>query len=147
MKRDQYPTFLDWWFANEEEYRALSDAQDGDPVPLTQLIEAKGHLATIEARLFVVDRIEGIKQKVGSKRTVTQQAKEVAILGMIRNIQKEFSCGEHTARGVFLDRHTDICGNEDTLRTYIRRAKLTLKQAVGREPPPVFQKGPHSEPE
>lgn len=145
MKRGQYPTFIDWYFANEEEYRALHIAQDGDPVPLAELIEAKGHLATKEARAFVVSRIKGEKNRVGAKRTIVQQVKEVGILGIIRGIQEEFHCGEHTARGVFLDRHSDICDNEETLKTYIRRAKQILKQAVGREPPPVVQKGTHSE--
>jgi len=148
MKRDQYPTFLDWWFVNEEEYSALSDAQDGNLVPLAELIEAKGQLATIEAREFVASRLKGEKQKkVGAKRTIAQQAKEVGILGLIRDIQKKLGCGEHTARAVFLDRHSDICSNEETLKTYIRRAKLTLEEAFGRKPPPLVQKGPHSEPE
>jgi hypothetical protein len=147
MKRDQYPTLLDWWCANVEEYCALGTAEDGNPMPLAEFIEVKGQLATKEARAFVASRIRGEKNKTGAKRTGTQQAKEVGILGIIRGIQEEFRCGEHTARGVFLDRHSDICKNEETLRTYIRRAKKTLKQAFGREPPPVVQKGTHSEPE
>ena len=147
MKRDDYPTFIDWYFANEEEYCALSTAQDGNPIPLANLVEATGQLATKEARAFVASALKGEKQKTGSKRTIAQQAKELAILGMIREIQRERNCGEHTAREVFLDRHSDICDNPETLRTYIRRAKGTLKQAFGRKPAPVVQNDKHSEPE
>ena len=147
MKRDKHSTFIDWWIANEEEYRALSDAEDGNPYPLAELIEAGGHLATKEARAFVVSRLKGLPQKTGKKRTVAQQAKEVGILGIVRDIQREFSCGEHKARNVFLDRHPDICDNEETLRTYIKRANATLEQAFGRKPPSLVQKGNHSEPE
>ncbi|WP_439117861.1 hypothetical protein [Nereida ignava] len=148
MKRDQYPTFIDWWVANEEEYCALSTAQDGDPGPLAELIKTKGQLATLEARAFVLSLVMGKKDaKAGAKRTITQQSKELNILMLVRDIQKEFDCGEHRARNVFLDRHPDICDNNETLRTYLRRAKETLKQAVGRYPPAVVQKGTHSEPE
>ena len=31
MNRHEYPTFIDWWVANEAEYCALTDAQDGNP--------------------------------------------------------------------------------------------------------------------
>jgi hypothetical protein len=147
MKRDQHPTFLDWWCANAEEYCALTIAQDGNPMPLAEFIEVKGQLATKEARAFVASRIRGEKNKTGAKRTTAQQAKEIGILGIIREIQDESQCGEHTARGLFLDRHSDICENEETLKTYIRRAKKTLKLAFGCEPPSVVQKGTHSEPE
>ena len=148
MKRDEYPTFIDWWAANEAEYRALSDAQDGNPNTLADLIRSVGTLKTREAREFVADRLDGKKKQRGSKRTVGQQAKELGILGMVREIQLELGCTEYHALGIFLDRYPNECGNnEDTLRTYIRRAKATSKAAVGREPPPVVQKRRNSEPE
>ena len=139
---------MDWWAANEEEYYALSTAQDGNPQPLAELINTKGQLDTLEARAFVSSLVMGKNhQKAGVKRTVPQQSKELTILMLVRGIQKEFDCGEHRARNVFLDRHPDICNNNETLRTYMRRAKDTLKHAVGRYPPAVVQKGTHSEPE
>ena len=146
MKRHEYPTFLDWCAVNEAEYRALSDAQDGNPVPLADLIRSAGNLEAREARDFVADRLEGKKKQRGSKRTISQQAKEVRILGMIREIQTELECGEYQAIEVFLDRFPAECrNNRDTLKTYIRRAKATLKAAVGREPPPVVQKSRNPE--
>ena len=147
MKREQYPSFLDWWVVNQEEYEALTRAQDGDPSSLAQIIEAEGQLATREAREFVAARLKGEKLKSGSKRTVVQQAKELGILSLVREIQEELNCGEHTARDIFLERYEDICSNEDTLKTYVRRAKVTLEQMFGRKPPPVVQKGLNSEPE
>ena len=148
MNRHEYSTFIDWWIANEAEYRALSDAQDGNPTTLANLIRSAGILKTRETREFVADRLEGKKKQRGSKRTIAQQAKEVGILGMIREIQTELECSEYHALGVFLDRYPKECGNnENNLRTYIRRAKATLKAAVGREPPPVVQKRRNSEPE
>ena len=59
MKRDQYPTFIDWWAANEEEYYALSTAQDGNPQPLAELINTNGQLDTLEARAFVSSLVMG----------------------------------------------------------------------------------------
>ena len=147
MNRDDYPTFLHWYAANQEEYETLSLAKDGNPFPLADFIEAKGFLATNEARTFVASNLKGVKKKSGGKRTVAQQAKEVGILGIVRDIQKELGCGEHTARAVFLDRYPHICQSDETLRTYLRRAKLTLKQAFGREPPPVVQEDGNPEPE
>ena len=148
MNRHEYPTFIDWWVANEAEYRALTDAQDGNPTTLANLIRSAGTLKTRETREFVADRLEGKKKQRGIKRTIAQQAKEVGILGMVREIQAELECSEYHALGIFLDRYPNECGNnEDTLRTYIRRAKATLKAAVGREPPPVVQKRRNSEPE
>lgn len=147
MKRDEYPTFIDWWAINETEYRALTDAQDGNPAPLANLVREVGFLATKEAREFVADRLEGKKKTRGSKRTIAQQAKEVGILGRVREIQREFDCGEHSAMTIFMDRYPDVCQNEDTLKTYLRRAKVTFKKAVGREPPPVVLEKRKSEPE
>lgn len=148
MNRHEYSTFIDWWIANEAEYRALSDAQDGNPTTLANLIRSAGILKTRETREFVADRLEGKKKQRGSKRTIAQQAKEVGILGMVREIQAELECSEYHARGIFLDRYPNECGNnEDTLKTYIRRAKATFKAWVGREPPPVVQKRRNSEPE
>jgi hypothetical protein len=148
MNRHEYPTFIDWWVANKAEYCALTDAQDGNPNTLADLIRSDGTLKTREAREFVADRLEGKKKQRGNKRTVAQQAKELGILGMIRDIQTELECSEYHALGIFLDRYPNECGNnKDTLRTYIRRAKTTLKAWVGREPPPVVQKRRNSEPE
>ena len=148
MNRHEYPTFIDWWVANEAEYRALSDAQDGNPTTLADLIRSAGTLKTRETREFVADRLEGKKKQRGRKRTIAQQAKELGILGMVREIKAELECSEYHALGIFLDRYPNECGNnEDTLRTYVRRAKATLKAAVGREPPPVVQKRRNSEPE
>jgi hypothetical protein len=147
MKGHEYPTFLDWWIANLVEYKALSDAEDGNPFPLAELIEAKGYLVTKEARKFVAAQVKGEKKSRGSKRTIAQQAKEIAILGILRDIQKELDSGEHTARAVFLERHSNICSNEDSLRTYVKRAKKTLEQMFGRKPPPVVQQRGNSEPD
>jgi len=63
MKRDEYPTFIDWWAANEAEYRALSDAQDGNPNTLADLIRSVGTLKTREAREFVADRLKVRKSR------------------------------------------------------------------------------------
>lgn len=147
MKRNDYPTFLDWWVANNEEYQALSIAEDGNPFPLAEYIEAKGYLATKEARAYVASRVKGEKKSRGGKRTIAKQALEIGILGILRDIQKEFGCGEHTAREVFLERHARICSNEDTLRTHIRRAKMTLEQAFEKKVSPVVQKSGNPEPE
>lgn len=150
-KTDKTPTAtpakLNEWMANKEEYDALHIAEDGNPFPLADYLENKGYLATKEARAYVASRVRGEKKRRGGKRTIAQQAKEVGILGILRDIQKELSCGEHTARAIFLDRHPDICENEETLKTYLRRAKKTLKQMFGREPPPVVQERGNSEPE
>lgn len=145
MRRDECPSFLDWWVENEAEYRALSDAEDGNPIPLAEMIRSVGHLATLEARTFVADRLEGKKKRRGLKRTIAQQAKEVGILGLVRSIQDELGCSEHRAMNVFLDRHPDACRDLDTLKTYVRRAKETLKDAFGREPPRKVQKSPNPE--
>jgi hypothetical protein len=147
MNRDKYPTFMEWWIANEEEYRALSNAEDGDPFPLADLIEAKGEIATKEARAFVASRLKGEKKKRGGKRTIAQQAKEIGIFWMVRDIQKELNCGEHTARMVFLERHSDICSNDDSLNTYLKRAKKNLKQMVVRKTRPKVQETDNPEPE
>lgn len=148
MKRQEFPTFLDWWAVNEAEYRALSDAEDGNPVLLAKLIRSAGRLETREAREFVADRLEGKKKRKGSKRTIGQQARELAIFGMVRDIQKELECSEYHALQVFLDRYPAECaGNLETLRTYIRRAKGALKATFGREPEPLVQKRRISEPE
>jgi polyhydroxyalkanoate synthesis regulator phasin len=147
MNRGDYPTFIDWWLANEDEYRALTNAEDGDPKALSDLMIQRGFLATKEAREFVAAHIRGEKKRRGAKRMARQQAKEVGILGMVREIQRELNCGEHTAREVFLDRHPDICDNQDTLKTYLRRAKETLEQAFGRRVRPVVQKSGNPEPE
>jgi hypothetical protein len=147
MNRDKYATFIDWFFANQEEYEALSAAEDGNPVPLADFIEANGYLATKEAQAYVASQIKGEKKKRGAKRTVAQQAKEIGIFGLLRDIQREFNCGEHTARNVFLDRHSDICSNEDTLKTHVNRAKNTLEKIFGRKPGKVVQETENPEPE
>jgi hypothetical protein len=141
MKRHEFPTFLDWWAVNEAEYNALSYAEDGNPVPLADLIRSVGRLETGEARDFVADRLEGKPKQKGSKRTVAQQAKEFGILGMIWGIQRELECSEYKALHAFLDRYPDITDDIDTLKTYVRRAKATWKAISGREPPPRFRKG------
>lgn len=147
MNRDKFSTFVEWFFANEEEYQALTVAQDGNLFPLAAFIESKGQLSTKEARAFVAAHLRGDKKNTGSKRTIAQQTKELMILDMIREIQTELNCGEHTARNTFLDRHADICDKDETLRTYIRRAKKTWKGIFGREPDAVVQKGRDFEPE
>lgn len=147
MKRHECRTFIEWWAINEREYRALIDAEDGNPIPLAKLIKEVGHLATKEAREFLADHLEGKKKKRGVKRTAAQQAKELGILGMVREIQDELGCGEHKAMSIFMDRHPDICENADTLKTYLSRAKSTLKEIFGRKPSPVVRKRPNSEPE
>jgi hypothetical protein len=146
MRRHEFPTFLDWWAINEAEYRALSDAQEGNPVPLANLIRSVGRLETREARDFVADRLEGKPKQKGSKRTITQQTKEFGILGMIWEIQRELECSEYRALQVFMDRHPDITDNIDALKTYVRRGKATWKAIAGREPPPMVQKRRNSAP-
>ena len=147
MRRDEYPSFLDWWVENEAEYRALSEAEDGNPSPLAELIRNLGSLATQEARAFVADRLEGKKKRRGRKREIVQQADELGILGVIRDIQNELGCGEHRAMIVFLERHPNECKSDETLKTYVRRAKASLKEMIGREPPRKVQKSPNTEPE
>lgn len=146
MRRHEFPTFLDWWAANEAEYRALTDAEDGNPAPLASLIRSVGRLETREAREFVADRLEGIKKRRGNKRTVAQQAKELGILGLVRDIEKELECSEYQALQVFMDRYPHITYNIDTLKTYVRRAKATLNAIAGRKDPSVVQKRRNSEP-
>ncbi len=138
MRRDDYPTFLDWWAANEVEYRALIDAQDGEPARLADLVRS-APLATREAREFVADRLEGKKKQRGRKRTAEQQATEIGILMVIRDIQREQRCSEYRAMIVFLDLHPRECDNLDTLKTHIRRAKESLRQIFGREPSPPWE--------
>jgi hypothetical protein len=151
MKRHEFLTFLDWWSVNEAEYSALSDAQDGSPVPLANLIRSVGRLETLEAREFVADRLEGKKQQRGRKRTIEQQAKELGVLSLVRGIQKELECSEYRALEVFLERYPDVFkdkgngGQNEALRTCIRRAKEFLKEAFGREPPPLGQKRRNSD--
>lgn len=151
MKRHEFPTFLDWWSVNEAEYSALSNAQDGNPVPLANLIRSVGRLETREARHFVADRLEGKKKRKGMKRTIAQQAKELGVLSLVRNIQKELECSEYRAREVFLERYPDVFkdkgngGQNEALRTCIRRAKELLKKAFGREYPPLGQKRRNSD--
>jgi hypothetical protein len=145
MERHEHPTFIDWWSLNITEYEALTTAEDGNPVPLANLIRETGRLATREAREFVADRLEGKKKKQGAKRTVAQQARELGILLVIRDIQKELQCGEPTAMAAFMDRYPNEARSINTLITYLRRAKATLKNAVGREPPPVILETPNSE--
>lgn len=132
MKRDVYANNLDWIVANWDEYVALHRAQDGDPTLLAKWIVENGELATKEARQYVSDRLLGKSLKRGAKRTIAQLAKELGILGLIQDIQKEHHCGEPTARKHFLDRYPDICRNEDTLKTFIRRAKETLTEMRSR---------------
>lgn len=147
MKRHEFPTFLDWWAVNEAEYRALNDAEEGNSVPLAKLIRSVGSLETQEAREFVADRLEGKKKPKGNKRTVAQQSMELGILALVRDIQKELDCSEYRALEVFLDRYPHVTRELETLRTRIRKAKATLKQAFGREPEPLVQKRRISEPE
>ncbi len=147
MRRDEFSNFLDWWAVNEAEYRALSTAEDGNPFPLANLIRSVGCLETMEARAFVADRLEGKEKPRGRKRTIAQQAKEMGILAIIWDIQRELECTETGAFEVFLDRYPKECGNSlDTLRTYVRRAKATYKTIAGREPNPIFQNSRNSEP-
>jgi hypothetical protein len=141
MKRHEFPTFLDWWAINEAEYNALCYAEDGNPVPLADLMRSVGRLETREARDFVADRLEGKPKQKGIKRTVAQQAKEFGILGMIWEIQRELECSEYKALNVFMDRYADITNDIDTLKTYLRRAKATWKAISRREPPPRLGKG------
>jgi hypothetical protein len=137
MKREDYPTPLDWYVANEKEYRALSAAEDGNLRPLAEYIEQGGVLATREACAFVAARLRGDKRKKGQKRTIRQQTKEIIILGLVRDIQAEQTCSEYAACMTFLERHADLCADYDALRTFIRRAKASFKNALGKEPPPV----------
>ena len=69
MQRDNYPSFIDWWIENQEEYEALADAEDGRLEVLSSFVKERGFLATQEARLFVSERILGQKKKRGNKRT------------------------------------------------------------------------------
>ena len=131
---DAPDNFIEWFFLNEEEYSALIDAEDGNPEPLSEIINGRGYLRTVEAREYVSSVLLGKPKRRGAKRTVSQQAKEVFILWEIFAIQRELDCGEHKARLVFLERRPDVCTNEDTLKTYVRRAKETLTKAFGRPP-------------
>lgn len=144
MTEKSIPPFFDWYFDNEAEYDALHDAQDGNIEILAAHIEKNGVLWTEEARAFVAARLRGEKQKRGQKRTVAQQGKELAIFGIIRRLQIDFSCSEYRACELFLEMHPEF--DKDALRTYIRRAKQTLKAALGREPPPLVPKTKNSEP-
>lgn len=138
------PPFFDWFFENEAEYEALIEAEDGNIEKLAAHVEEYGILRTAEARKFVAARLRGEKRKRGLKRTAKQQSKEIMILGDIRELQMDYLCSEHKACEIFLELHPEF--NEDTLRTYIRRAKQTLKEMFGREPPPVVPKMKNSEP-
>ena len=136
---------ITWLCANLEEYNALFDAEDGNPFALAEHVERKGFLATDEARAFVAARLRGDKKRRGVKRTVAQQAKEVGILGMVRGIQRERNCSEYAACMLFLEQHSNICGDYDALRTHLRRAKGFFKDCLGREPAPLVQKSGNSE--
>jgi polyhydroxyalkanoate synthesis regulator phasin len=147
MTSDEINPRLKWFLINEEEYSALHRAQDGNLFPLADFIEKNGHLSTEEARKFVASLLRGEKPaKRGVKRTLAQQSKELGIWGLIREIQTELGCSEYKARAVFLERHSDVCSNDDSLRTYIRRAKETYEGMTGRKPTDRVQKGRNSEP-
>jgi hypothetical protein len=147
MKREDYPTPLDWYVANEEEYRALISAEDGNLWPLAAYVERVGFLATEEARAFVAARLRGDKRKRGQKRTIQQQTKEIIILGLVRHIQAEQACSEYQASQVFIELHGDLCNDENSLKTILAKAKDTFKTALGKAPPPVVLKKANSTPE
>jgi len=143
MRRDQFANFIEWWAVNEFEYRALTDAQDGNPEALAKLVKEKGELNTLEARSWVAARLRGEKLPRGLKRTVAQQAKELGLLGMMLDIQREQNCSEYKAREYLLRQFPEI--ESETLKTYIRRAKKTFKAISGRDVSKV-QKSSVSEP-
>lgn len=139
-------TRLEWYVANEPEYRALIAAEDGNSHALAEYVEKVGFLATDEARAFIAARLRGEPQKRGQKRTIQQQTKEIIILGLVRDIQHERACSEYAACMIFLERHSDLCADYDALRTCVRRAKATFKKSLGKEPSPVAQNLGNSEP-
>lgn len=143
---DQNLSRLDWYIANEAEYRALVAAEDGNTAALAEHVEKVGFLATNEARAFIAARLRGEPQKRGQKRTIQQQTKEIIILGLVRDIQHETACSEYAACMIFLERHSDLCADYDALRTCVRRAKATFKKSLRKEPPPVVQNSSNSEP-
>lgn len=140
MKRDQYPTFLDWWLANQEEYQALIDAEDGYPEDLAALIEEHGRLMTREARAFIADRIRGKKKKRGSKRLASKQVEDAILLADIRGIQEEHdNCSEYRAIEIYLERLPPPAEDEemlskDTVISALNRAKKMLTEWLGRPP-------------
>ena len=144
MKREQYPTLLQWVAENSIEYQALGKAEDGDQFPLAEFIERNGVLATKEARAFVAARLRGDRKPSGVKRTIRQQVAELEILVSVRKIQQEEDCLEYRALGIYLDRHPDMIF--DTLKTNISRAKKTLEDFSGCKITPVVQKRPNSKP-
>jgi hypothetical protein len=143
MRRSEYPTFLDWLFVNLDEYRALATAEDGNPEPLATFVEEHGTLATLEGRRFVAARLRGEPLKRGAKRTVHSMADQIALLAVIRDIQRESDCSEYRATQIYLDRHPDK--NPETVASDIKRAKATLKKIFGRAPS-VVQKSGNSAP-
>ena len=128
---DEIPNGLRWYLENQDELGAPVTAADGNPEALAASVEVGRTFTTEGARAIVAARFRG-KKKSGQKRTVAQLTKEVIILGLVRGIQTGLDCGEQSARKVLLERHADLTDNEDTLKTYLRRAKLHLKRSPGR---------------
>ena len=101
--------FLDWYAENYEEYEALGYAQDGNPTALANYIEKNGNIRTNETRKFLSDILMGKPKRRGLKRTSKQQAKELFIYRMIKEIMKK--------QGVSKNKAIDIYCNEIDLKT------------------------------
>ena len=139
MQRDDYPSFIDWWIENQEEYEALADAEDGRLEVLSSFVKERGFLATQEARLFVSERILGQKKKRGNKRTSQNTANDVILLGEIIDLRKKHQCSEYQAIRHYMAKlpepknHREITSIE-TIRSAIKIAKLFFTEHMGRPP-------------
>jgi hypothetical protein len=130
---------------HDKEYRCLLAAEEGNSEPLAELIEREGCLATPEAREYVAARLRGEKKKRGNKRTLGQIKMELNLLQEIRMIEKDLGCTEYKAIKVYLASHPDM--NEDSLKTYLKRAKESLEKTPGLEQLAIgVQKSGFSEP-
>jgi hypothetical protein len=127
-----------------DELNALRRAEDGDPSKLAQWVESGKPLQTEVAREFVAKKLRGeTKGRRAPRRTHAQKNLELNYLLAIRDIQRELGCSEYRARNLFLSKHSSM--PEDTLKTYIRRAKQTLSEKL--PVPTEVQKWGNSEPE
>ena len=117
--------FLDWYFDNEQEYKALMTAQEGNPTLLSEFITEYGHLRTNEARQFVSDTLMGKPKKRGSKRTIAQQAKELGVHGLILDIMKEHSVKKNRAIDIYAEKYEPNTPRE-TIRDHEKKGEAIL---------------------
>ncbi|MGE4611161.1 MAG: hypothetical protein AAED33_07180 [Paracoccaceae bacterium] len=121
---------------NWDEVQAIAQAKEGNPDKIAELLRKGIALQTDEARDWVAKKLSNkLPEKPGRKRTSAQEGKELAIYGMVLEIQKNQGLSEYKAIEVYLDKfdekreeETGDPTSKDTIRTYIKNAKSFLIQ-------------------